>query len=236
MLRLPPRFFRGCAPLVVTLLGLVAGSSHVRADVRVPALFADHMVLQRDLANPVWGWAEAGEEVVVVLGDQKKTATAGADGKWRVVLDAMPAGGPHKIVIEGKNRIAIDDVLVGEVWVCSGQSNMQYPVAATRDADLARITAKYPRLRMITVPVLGTQEPQDNFKGSWQPATPETVGGFSAVGYYFGLTLYQALDIPVGLIHDSWGGSSCDAWVPRELFEADAQYQPLMDRWREIEK
>ncbi|MHB8969479.1 MAG: sialate O-acetylesterase [Pirellulaceae bacterium] len=235
MLRLPQGFCRGCVPLVIAMLGLVAWSSHARADVRVPALFADHMVLQRDLANPVWGWADAGEEVVVVLGDQKKTATAGADGKWRVALDAMPAGGPHKIVIEGKNRIAIDDVLVGEVWVCSGQSNMQFPVAATRDADLTRITANYPKLRMISVPVLGTQEPQDDFKGTWQLATPDTVGGFSAVGYYFGLTLYQALGIPVGLIHDSWGGSSCDAWVPRELFEADPQYQALMDRWRAIE-
>ena len=236
MLRLPQRSVRSCAALVVILLVLVVASSHVRADVKVPALFADHMVLQRDLANPVWGWADAGEEVVVVLGDQKKTATADAGGKWRVVLDAMPAGGPHKIVIEGKNRLAIDDVLVGEVWVCSGQSNMQWPMAATRDADLARKTAHYPRLRMITVPILGMQEPQDNFQGSWQLTTPETVNNFTAVGYFFGLTLHQALDIPVGLIHDSWGGSACEAWIPRELLEADAQYQPLIDRWREIEK
>ncbi len=236
MLRLPQRSVRSCAALVVILLLLAVASSHVRADVKVPALFADHMVLQRDLANPVWGWADAGEEVVVVLGDQKKTATADAGGKWRVVLDAMPAGGPHKIVIEGKNRLAIEDVLIGEVWVCSGQSNMQWPMAATRDADLARKTAHYPRLRMITVPTRGMQEPQDNFQGSWQLTTPDTVNNFTAVGYFFGLTLHQALDIPVGLIHDSWGGSACEAWIPRELLEADAQYQPLIDRWREIEK
>ena len=99
----------------------------------MPAIFSDHMVLQRDLANPVWGWADAGEDVVVVLGDQKKTAKADANGKWRVVLDPLPVGGPHQIVIEGKNRVAIQDVLVGEVWVCSGQSNMQWPVNATKD-------------------------------------------------------------------------------------------------------
>ncbi|MHB0959192.1 MAG: sialate O-acetylesterase [Pirellulaceae bacterium] len=237
MMRLMQGYGRCLATLVVTTLIFVAASHPVRADVRVPALFADHMVLQRDLANPVWGWADAGEEVVVVLGDQTKTATADASGKWRVVLDALPAGGPHEIVIEGKkSRLAIQDVLVGEVWVCSGQSNMQFPVAATKDADLVRITSDYPQLRVITVPLLGTQEPQDDFAGSWQLATPDTVGGFTAVGYFFGLTLHQALDIPVGLIHDSWGGSACEAWIPRELLEADAQYQPLMDRWREIEK
>jgi sialate O-acetylesterase len=216
------------------VLSLLPGGA--RADVRMPALFADHMVLQRDLANPVWGWADAGEDVVVVIGDQKKTAKADERGKWRVVLDPLPVGGPHKIVIEGKNRVAIEDVLVGEVWVCSGQSNMQWSINVTNDADLIKNTAHYPNLRVITVPVLGTQDPQDDFKGSWQLTTPDTVGGFTAVGYLFGLTLHQALGVPVGLIHDSWGGSACDAWIPRELFEADPQYQPLMDRWREIEK
>jgi sialate O-acetylesterase len=219
------------AVLMLSLLPCAA-----RAEVRMPAIFSDHMVLQRDLANPVWGWADAGEDVVVVLGDQKKTAHADDKGKWRVVLDPLPVGGPHKIVIEGKkSRIAIDDVLVGEVWICSGQSNMQQAVNSTKDADLTKYTAHYPNLRVITVPILGTQEPQDDFKGSWQATTPDTVGGFTAAGYYFALTLHQALGIPIGLIHDSWGGSACEAWVPRELFDADPQYQPLMDRWRDIE-
>lgn len=216
------------------LLGLLP--SGVRADVRLPAIFSDHMVLQRDLANPIWGWADAGEEVVVVLGDQKQTAQADAQGKWRVVLEPLPVGGPHTMVIEGQNRIAIQDVLVGEVWVCSGQSNMQQSVNTTKDADLTRHTAHYPNLRVITVPVLGTQEPQEDFQGRWQPTTPDAVGGFTAAGYYFGLSLHQALGVPIGLIHDSWGGSSCEAWIPRELLEADSQYQPLMDRWREVEK
>lgn len=213
-----------------------AAPGQVGADVKLPALFSDHMVLQRDHANPMWGWAEAGEEVVVVLGDQTKKTTAGDDGKWRVVLDPLSAGGPHTIVIEGKNRIALEDVLVGEVWVCSGQSNMAFSVGGSYAADLTRQTARFPQLRMITVPRVGTQEPQDDFNGRWDPCSPETVSHFSAVGYFFGKTLHEALEIPIGLIHDSWGGSACEAWVPRPLLENDAQYKPLMDRWVEIEK
>ena len=207
-----------------------------RGDVRLPALFSDHMVLQRDQANAVWGWADPGEKVALVMGEQKKQAVADDNGKWRLQLDPLPAGGPHKIVIEGKNRVAIEDVLVGEVWVCSGQSNMQMTVNGTFSADLTRLTANYPQLRMITVPLRGTQQPQDDFQGSWQPTTPKTVGNFTAVGYFFGLVLHQALDIPIGLIHDSWGGSACEAWVPRNLLEADPQYRPLIERWEGIEQ
>jgi len=237
MLKLHPKS-RTCfvALSVVGALWFGFFADSATADVHMPALFTDHMVLQRDLANPVWGWADAGEEVVVVLGDQTKKATADANGQWRVTLDPMPVGGPHQIVIEGKNRIAIQDVLMGEVWVCSGQSNMQQSVGSTKDADLTHVTAHYPNLRVITVPVLGTQEPQQDFKGAWQPTTPETVGGFTAAGYYFGLTLHHALGVPIGLIHDSWGGSSCQAWIPRNLMEADPRYQAMMDSWREMEK
>jgi sialate O-acetylesterase len=223
-------------------LGLTTGllvaalSSPVSAELKLPAIFSNQMVLQREQANPIWGWAEPNADVVVVLGQQTKQGKADADGKWRVTLDPLPAGGPHQIVIEsGKDRRAIEDVLVGEVWVCSGQSNMQWSINQTKDADLTKVTAHYPNLRVITVPIRGTQEPQSDFEGSWKPATPENVGSFTAVGYHFGLTLHQALGIPVGLIHDSWGGSACEAWVPRDLLEADPKYKGLLDRWREIE-
>jgi sialate O-acetylesterase len=237
MSKFQPRFWMqlAVAPCVATLaLSLLCGGAS--AAVRMPALFSDHMVLQRDVANPIWGWADAGEDVVVVVGDQHKTVKADANGKWRVTLDPLPVGGPHEIVIEGKNRVAIQDVLIGEVWVCSGQSNMQQSVGSTKDADLTRCAAHYPNLRVITVPIKGTQEPQDDFQGTWQPTTPETVDGFTAAGYYFALTLHQALGVPIGLIHDSWGGSACEAWIPREVLEADAQYEALTNRWREIEK
>ncbi len=225
----------GAALAASLLLSLQPGGAH--AEVRVPALFSDHMVLQRDLPNPVWGWADPGEEVAVMLSDQHKRAKADEHGRWRVMLNPLYAGGPYEMVIEGQgNRVAIADVMVGEVWVCSGQSNMEQAVGSTKDADLTQLTADYPNLRVLTVPKLGTQDPQEDFQGAWKLTSPETVGGFTAVGYYFGLTVHQALGVPVGLIHDSWGGSSCEAWIPRDRLEADPRYQALIDRWREIEK
>lgn len=206
------------------------------ADVRLPAIFSDHIVLQRDQADRVWGWADAGEQVKVILGEQKKTAQADAHGRWSVKLDAMPAGGPHQIVIEGKNRIEIQDVLFGEVWLCSGQSNMQFALNSGKDADLEKMTANYPKIRLITVPRVGTQEPQEDFKGQWQLCSPDTVGGFSAVGYLFGRQLYESVHVPIGLINNSWGGSSCEAWIRRDLLAQDPIYQPMLDRWAETEK
>ncbi len=208
----------------------------VRADVSLPNIFGSHMVLQRDQKDPVWGWAEPGEEVTVTIGDQKHTTKADADGNWRVELEPLPAGGPHTLTVQGKNTVTYDDVLVGEVWICSGQSNMQWSMNNTNDTDLEKMTAKYPQIRLITVPNVGTQEPQKNFNGQWQVCTPETVGNFSAIGYLFGRQLYQATDVPVGLINNAWGGSACEAWIRRDLLEKDAQYQPLMDRWVEMEK
>ena len=198
---------------LVGLVALLPGG--VRADVKVPAIFGSHMVLQRDQKDRVWGWAEPGEEVTVKIAGQSQATKAGQDGSWQVMLEPMPAGGPHVLSIQGKNTLTLDDVLVGEVWLCSGQSNMQWGVGGARDADLELATAKYPRIRLITVPNLGTQEPQKDFRGSWQPCRRETAAGFSAVGYFFGRQLHQTLDVPVGLINDSWGGSACEAWVRR---------------------
>ncbi len=203
---------------------------------KVPALFTSHMVLQRDQKDKVWGWAEKGEEVTVSINGQTKKATAGDDGKWMVELDPLPAGGPHTLTIEGKNKITLDDVLVGEVWICSGQSNMEWPIAVTNDPDLERLSANYPQIRLISVPHVGTQEPKDDFKGQWSVCTPETVNGFSAVGYLFGRQLHTTLGVPVGLIHDSWGGSSCETWVNKDVMKADGKYSELIERWNGKEK
>ncbi len=207
-----------------------------RADVKLPAIFSDHMVLQRDQKDRVWGWADPGEEVTVTINDQAKTAQAGSDGKWQVTLDPLPAGGPYKLTVKGKNTLTYNDVLAGEVWVCSGQSNMQMSVAGANDADLEIHAAKFPNIRLITVPNRGTQEPQKDFHGKWQVCSPQTVGGFSAVGYFFGRQLHQTLGIPIGLINDSWGGSACEAWIPREKLAADPEYKPLIEHWERIEK
>jgi len=227
----------GWRGLAGVLMAVMAGLyPAARGDVKVPAIFGPHMVLQRDQKDRVWGRADPGEEVTVKIGGQGHTTKAGADGAWQVVLDPMPAGGPHTLSIQGKNTLQLDDVLVGEVWICSGQSNMQFAVAAARDADLEIATAKYPHIRLITVPNVGTQEPQADFRGRWQACQPQTVADFSAVGYFFGRRLHQILDVPVGLIDDSWGGSACEAWIRRDLLAADAKYAPLLKRWEDLER
>jgi sialate O-acetylesterase len=204
--------------------------------VKLPSLFGSHMVLQRDQKDRVWGKADPGEEVTVKIGDQSKSTKAGDDGKWTVTLDPLPVGGPHTMTVRGKNAITLDDVLIGEVWLCSGQSNMQWSVSSANDADLETKTAKYPKIRLISVPQVGTQEPQDDFKGQWEVCSPSNVGQFSAVGYFFGRDLYQSLDVPIGLIDDAWGGSACEAWVRRDLLAGDEKYKPLLSRWEQIEK
>jgi sialate O-acetylesterase len=225
----------GLAGLALAAIALVAPDRPARGDVKLPSLFGSHMVLQRDQKDRVWGRADPGEEVSVTIGSQSHTTRAGDDGKWLITLEPMPAGGPHTMTIVGKNTITIGDILVGEVWLCSGQSNMAWSVAQANDGDLETRTASYPRIRLISVPQVGTQEPKDDFVGKWELCTPATVGAFSAVGYFFGRQLYQTLDVPIGLIDDAWGGSACEAWIRRDLLESDAKYQPLMDRWKKIE-
>ena len=221
-------------------LGLVAAlaiaPSVSQAEVKLPAIFGSHMVLQRNQADKVWGWAEKGEKITVSIADQSKTTQARDDGSWSVKLDPMAAGGPHKLTVQGKDTVVFDDVLVGEVWVCSGQSNMQLDVAAGYDADLEALTAKHAKIRLISVPQVGTQEVQKNFKGSWAVCSPENVKNFSAVGYFFGRQLHETLGVPIGLIDDSWGGSAAEAWVRRDILEKDPKYQGLMSRWEGMEK
>jgi sialate O-acetylesterase len=207
-----------------------------RANVSLPNIFGSHMVLQRDLKAPVWGWADAGEEVTVSIAGQAHSAKADSAGNWKVVLDPMPVGGPHVMTVKGNNSLEFEDVLVGEVWICSGQSNMQWSVNASNDPDLEKLAAKNPMIRLITVPNVGTQEPQKNFNGKWQVCTPETVGNFSAVGYFFGRQLQQTLGVPVGLINNAWGGSACEAWIARSRMEGDPLYSPMLDRWKKMEE
>lgn len=185
------------------------------------------MVFQREQSNPVWGKADPGEEVTVTINTQTKTTTADNDGLWKVDIDALPTGGPYTLTISGNNTLTFSDVLSGEVWICSGQSNMQWSLDRTDFAQLDIASANYPQIRLITVPSVGTQEPQDSFKGQWQVCSPATVPSFSAVGYLFGKRLHNTLGVPVGLIDNAWGGSALEAWLPREKFEVDeyhAQY------------
>ena len=221
-------------PLVcLVMLGLVWSVAALRgdADVKLPAIFGDNMVLQRETSVPVWGWADTGEQVTVKMLGQTKATLPDASGKWMLRLDPLKAGGPYTMTVSGKNSITFHNVLVGEVWLCSGQSNMYFPVNRADRAEEEIAAAKYPQIRLISVPLLGTQEPQHDFQGKWDECSPETVGGFSAVGYFFGRELHKELKIPIGLIHCSWGGSACEAWVKRSVLESDPQYKPLLDQW-----
>lgn len=215
---------------VVLLTGAAAS-----ADVALPHIFTEHMVLQQGQVNRVWGRADGGEDVLVSIDAQSHETKADADGNWMVTLEPLPVGGPYTFTVKGKNEIKFNDVLVGEVWICSGQSNMQQSVNGVNDPDLERLAAKFPNIRLITVPNVGTQEPQWDFNGQWQPCSPETVGNFSAAGYFFGRQLHQTLDVPVGLINNAWGGSACEAWIRRDLLAVDERYAPLMERWAQLE-
>jgi sialate O-acetylesterase len=222
------RFSTGLCLLAIAVTGNAA-----RADVKLPNIFSDHMVLQQGQKNRVWGTADAGEMVTVTIDRQKHSATAGADGKWQVMLDPLPVGGPFALTVQGKGSTAsFNDVLSGEVWICSGQSNMQWWVRTSNDPDLEKLAAKFPKIRMINFPNVGTQEPiWTHDQNKWMVCSPGTVSDFSAVGYFFARQLYETLDVPIGMINNAWGGSACEAWVRRDLLAADEKYQPLLDRW-----
>ena len=227
---------RRIVPLAFLLLFTLFAPAMSRAETTLPNVFSDHMVLQRNLQNPVWGWDEPGTQVTVKIGDQSHTAKAGQDGQWQVKLDAMDVGDPLTLSVSGSSQVEIKDVLVGEVWVCSGQSNMQWTVSNSNDPDLERLTANYPEIRLITVPNRASQDSEKNFDGQWVHCSPETVNDFSAVGYFFGRQLYQTLNVPIGLIDNAWGGSAAEAWVNRDVLTKDGKYEALLTRWEGTEK
>lgn len=205
------------------------------AQVAVPNIFSDHMVLQQKQENRVWGTAAAGEKVVVTLADQSHETTANDAGLWSIMLSELPAGGPHELTIKGTNEIKLSDVLVGEVWICSGQSNMQWSVANSSNADLEKLTADYPQMRMINFPPVGSQEPIWEHKNAkWMVCSSDTVSRFSAVGYFFGRQVHKAIDLPVGLINNAWGGSACEAWIRRDLLERKGKYGAMLKRYDDM--
>ena len=201
--------------------------SSTDAAVRLPAVVGDHMVLQRDEPIRLWGWDDKGTEVTVTLGEAKATAKAGDDGKWSVELPAMKAGGPHTISVKGSSEVEVKDVLVGEVWLASGQSNMEWAVSQSNDAQKEIAAADHPRIRHIKVQHVPADKPrEDVVSNGWQVASPSTVAGFTAVGYYFARELQAELDVPVGIIGSNWGGTRIEPWTPPEGFK---QVEALKD-------
>jgi sialate O-acetylesterase len=212
----PPRFW-----VSLVLACAVFGA---RAEVRLPGLFTDDLVLQQAVEAPVWGWADDGERVTVTFRGRQVSATT-QNGRWMVRLPTRKAGGPFTLTVEGKNRIDLPNVLVGEVWLASGQSNMEWPLERTDDAATAINAAANPNLRLFTVPKRRADAPVDDVKARWVACTPETVKGFSAVAYYFGRDLQRARGVPVGLIHTSWGGSPAEVWMRQEVLAAHPDYR-----------
>jgi sialate O-acetylesterase len=204
----------------------------VQADVRLPGLFSDHMVLQQRKPILVWGWADPGERVTVTLDRAKRTATTDYRGRWEVRLPRRKAGGPTKLVVQGRNRIELQDVLIGEVWICSGQSNMEWPMHRAFEPESDIADSAHPQIRLFTVPKLKAVDPVDDVKAAWQLCEPSQVRHFSAVAYYFGRELQSSLEVPVGLIHTSWGGSPAEVWMRWSVLAAHPDYRhSILDPW-----
>ncbi|SOE22910.1 sialate O-acetylesterase [Spirosomataceae bacterium TFI 002] len=224
-------------PFRFIILAFLLFSLNTSAQIKLPSIFGDHMVLQQKQQNPVWGWANAGEVIQVRINGQEHKTIADQKGYWKITLRPIPVGGPYIMDIEGDNsKFYFEDVLVGEVWICSGQSNMAWSLKNTNSGELAVLTAKNPNIRLITVPRVGIDQPQNDFEGSWEECNSETAKNFSAIGYFFGQNLEAALDVPIGLINNAWGGSAAEAWVNKEAITRDGKYKELLTRWSDIEK
>lgn len=210
-------------------------SKPANADVRLPSVFSDHMVLQREQVVPVWGWAEPGEKVQVQFGDHKTTGVANDAGRWQVELPAMDANAKSQTLqVQGNNRLEVKDVLVGEVWLCSGQSNMEWTVASSNNAAEELAVADHPLIRHIQFPKTPEFLPRQDVPAKWQVCSPQTVGQFTAAGYFMARELNRELNVPIGLLNSSWGGTRVEPWTPPVGFErVDALkeiYQSIVGR------
>ncbi len=205
----------------------VAGASPAQApELRLAGVFGDHMVLQRETQAPIFGTAAPGAEVVVTgswMGDEPlASGQADADGRFRLAIATPPAGGPHEVTVRaGGEAVVLKDVLCGEVWICSGQSNMEWALRASDDAEAEIAKAAWPKIRLLTVPNRTAAEPASDLDAQWKACEPSTARDFSAVGYHFGRAVHEALQVPVGLIASDWGGTPAEAWTPLAKFDAE---------------
>jgi sialate O-acetylesterase len=198
-------------------------------NIRLPRIISDNMVLQQNKPIKVWGWADKGEKVTVVFKGQSKSAKADKSGKWIVVLAPEPAGGPFQLIIKGKNSITLSDVLIGEVWVCSGQSNMEWTVRNTKNAEEEIRNGNYPQIRQFLVQKSVSLKPEEDVKGGdWKACSSESISDFTAVGYFFARDLFNELKVPIGLINTSWGGTHSETWTSKEAFEQSEEFKGMI--------
>ena len=219
-----------CTAFVLT----VSAFSAAHADVRLPKILSDHMVLQADKPATIWGWADVGEKVTVSIAGKTASATADAKGKWSVSISIPASTEAQEMTVVGKNTLKISDILTGEVWVCSGQSNMEWPLKLADNAESEAAAAKFPLIRHFKVTKATAAAPQEDVEGTWAVCAPETVGEFTAVGYFFGRELHQQLSgKAIGLIGSNWGGTPAESWASRASLEAEPSMKPLLDRWEQ---
>lgn len=217
--------------LSIPILMLWVGSS-VNGDVKLASVFGKSMVLQRELPVPVWGWAEPGEDVAVSFAGQSKETKAGEDGKWMVKLDPLKASSkPSSLTVTGKNKIVLGDILVGEVWICSGQSNMEWAVGNSMNAKEEIAAADHSQIRLFNVPGHTTSPvAKEACPGKWEICQPSTVRGFSAVGYFFGRRLQNELNVPIGLVGSNWGGTRIEPWTSPAGFRSVPELKTIADQ------
>jgi len=228
------------APLIAALLALLVVGQVQRSEAQDAAkpflhpLFTDHMVFQRGIKAPVWGWTQPGKKVTVGMDGKTATATAGPDGKWMASLGPFTAGGPYTLTVNGPETTKVEDVLIGDVWICSGQSNMEMGIANVYNAQDEIAKATDANIRLFSVPKKVAGEPQALVDSHWDVCTPQTVaaggwGGFSAVGYFFGRHLRETQHVPIGLIHTSWGGTIAEAWTSASALRTMPDFAPQVD-------
>ncbi|MFC1692815.1 sialate O-acetylesterase [Candidatus Latescibacterota bacterium] len=203
-------------------------------DVSLPSVFSENMVIQRDRKIPVWGWANPDETLTVSISGQKASVKANNNGEWMVNLKPLQAGGPFDLTIRGNNTIVLSNVLIGDVWLCSGQSNMELPVHYCNDSINEIANAMHPKLRLFQIDNTLSPEPLEDCKGIWEVCRPSTIGKFSATAYYFGREVIKELDVPVGLIHASWGGTTAEVWMSSDALKSDPDFHSIVDRWEPV--
>src|SRR5271166_3586511 len=214
--------------IALALIALGILTIAAQADVSVPALLADHMVMQRGLPVHVWGMASPHEAVSVTFRGEMKSATADDDGRWSVYLSSAEAGGPFQLSIKATNTIVVNDILVGDVWVASGQSNMEFPMTELANAQTEIAAAQYPKIRLFTVKHKPADYPLEDVESKgWAACTPEAVATSSAVAYFFARHLQQKLGVPIGLVESFWGGTAAESWTSLHGLAADASLMPV---------
>jgi sialate O-acetylesterase len=221
--------------IVALILLFTAGQiSTSFAEVKPAKIFSSNMVLQQGIENTIWGWADKNEKITISINGKEVKTHADKEGKWAANLPSMEYGGPYTMTISGKNQVQFTNVMIGEVWVCSGQSNMEFPVSGVINAKEEIANADFPKIRLFTVPKKVSQKPVADLEaGEWVVCSPASVAEFSAVGYFFGRKIHKDLDVAVGLINTSWGGTVAETWISSETIKKDSDF---VESWNELQK